>query len=155
MSCVISEKRTQANYNLIGWREWVSLPDLGIKRIKAKIDTGARTSALHAFSLHAFKRKGVRKVRFSIHPMQRNLKKVVSCEADIIDQRIVCDSGGHRQRRYVIRTTLALGTESWPIELTLTNRDPMLFRMLLGRNALNNRFLILPTASYLLGKRIT
>ena len=137
----------------IGWREWVRLDALGLKRIKAKIDTGARTSALHAFEINAFEVSGKTRVEFKIHPNQRDNNQVVVCTADVRDQRDVTDSGGHTERRWVIESIASLGKHSWPIELTLTARDNMRFRMLLGRTAIEGRYLVEPSQSYLEGKR--
>lgn len=139
---------------IIGWREWIGLPELGIPAIKAKIDTGARTSALHIFSLEEFEADGRRMVRFGIHPLQRRKDIECFCEAPVLEQRRVKDSGGHYEKRYVIQTTAILGPVSWPINITLTNRDPMLFRMLLGRTAVENRFLVNPSRSYLTGRSL-
>jgi hypothetical protein len=137
----------------IGWREWVNLPDLGVEAIKAKIDTGARTSALHAYRIEPFRRAGVLWLRFELHPMQRSQAGKVNCEARAIDERTVRNSGGGIERRYIIKTLLKLGEQAWPIELALANRDQMGFRMLLGRTALEGRALIEPGRSYLLGTR--
>lgn len=136
----------------VGWREWIMFPSLEISHVKAKIDTGARTSALHAFGVETFREKSKDKVRFAIHPRQRCHHKIVYCIADLIDVRWVRDSGGHQEQRCVIQTDIILGGQQWPIELTLTSRDDMRFRMLLGRTALIDRFLINPSASYLCGK---
>jgi len=137
----------------LGWREWVGLPELGIEQIKAKVDTGARTSALHAFELRPFSENGRERVEFKLHPRQRDNDTVLVCQADIVDQRTVTDSGGHREQRYVIRSMLSLGAHSWPIELTLTARDDMMFRMLLGRTAINGHGLVDPSRSYVTGKK--
>jgi hypothetical protein len=139
----------------IGWREWVTLPELGVRAIKAKIDTGARTSALHAYRIEPFRRAGALWLRFELHPLQRSEALKVVCEARAVDERMVRNSGGGVERRYIIKTSLKLGEEIWPIELALANRDQMGFRMLLGRTALQGRALIEPGRSYLLGARAT
>lgn len=137
----------------VGWREWVGLPDLRVEAIKAKIDTGARTSALHAYRIEPFRRAGALWLRFELHPIQRSEAMKVACEARAIDERTVRNSGGGVERRYIIKTLLKLGDTSWPIELALANRDQMGFRMLLGRTALQGRALIDPGRAYLLGAR--
>ena len=136
----------------LGWREWVALPDLGLPAIKAKIDTGAKTSALHAYYTEPYQLDGVEMVKFLIHPVPRNHDFFVECHTPIIDYREVTDSGGHREMRFVIESKLVIGGQNWPIELTLTNRDTMRFRMLLGRRAMENRAVVEPEASYLNGK---
>jgi len=138
---------------VLGWREWVSLPELGIERIKAKVDTGARTSALHAFDVRLDETSGTRLVKFSIHPKQRNLDQVIECQAPLLDEREVRDSGGHSELRYVIETKIAIGTTVHTAEVTLTNRDTMGFRMLIGRTALKGHYLVDPGKSYLMRKR--
>jgi hypothetical protein len=139
----------------LGWREWVQLPDLGLVDIKAKVDTGARTSALHAFELRKFDADGRERVEFKMHPNQHDRRTVVTCVADIVDRRTVRDSGGHAEDRWVIETPVQIGDRLWPIELTLTGRDDMLFRMLLGRTALKGRALVDVSRSYLVGRRAT
>jgi hypothetical protein len=137
----------------IGWREWVELPSLGLPAIKAKVDTGARTSALHAFNLRPFIENDLQRIEFCTHPLQRNTDAVFNCKADVADKRIVTDSGGHKEERWVIKTPLSIGPYTWNIEVTLTVRDNMKFRMLLGRNALKNRAFVDSSTSYLVGKK--
>jgi len=137
---------------LIGRTEWASLPDLGIPAIKAKIDTGARTSALHAFEIEPYVKRKIQYVRFKIHPMQQNDKVEILCHAPVIDSRLIMSSNGHKEHRWVIATTLQLGDESWEIEVTLSNRDPLKYRMLLGRQALSHRVVIDPSLTCKRGK---
>ncbi len=135
-------KTLEKELPIIGWREILCLPDLDIINIKAKIDTGARSSALHAFDVHLFERDTIKMVSFKVHPYQKDSHTTIITEAVLLDQRLVRNSGGHGQMRPVIETMVKLGEFRWPIELTLTNRDVMGFRMLLGRQAVRQRFLI-------------
>jgi len=135
-----------------GWREWVGLPGLSIRSIKAKIDSGARSSCLHAFDMEMMEREGASWVRFAVHPIQRNDAKVVWCEAPVHDVRSVRSSNGEVSQRVVIRTLLSIFGRRWPIDLTLNNRDAMGFRMLIGREAVRGRFVIDSGGSYFAGR---
>ncbi len=140
------------NKIIMGWREWVAFPDLGISAIKAKVDTGARTSALHAQDIRYVRRGNTTTVHFTVHPIQRKTKPAVSTSAVLIDERTVLSSTGHRQLRPVIETQLEMNGELWPVELTLTSRDVMGFRMLLGRQAIRRRGIVDPSKSFLTRK---
>jgi hypothetical protein len=140
---------------VVGWREWVGLPTLGIDRIKAKIDTGARTSALHAYRIKPFRRGDRRFVRFYVHPVQRRRRPEILCEAPVIDERVVVSSNGEQEHRYVVETPIRFGGQEWPIEVTLTNRDEMSFRLLLGRQALRRHVIIDPGTSFKAGRAKT
>ncbi|KKN07008.1 hypothetical protein LCGC14_1071450 [marine sediment metagenome] len=155
MSDMNETQRNEEVETTVGWREWLSLPQLGIERIKAKVDTGARTSAIHAFSVDEFKRDDDLWVKFCLHPNQGDTDTIQWCEALVIDQRNVTDSGGHTEKRYVIHTDIHLGHKCWPAEITLTNRDNMLFRMLLGRTAMTAGNLIVnPAMSFMAGQTV-
>ncbi len=135
----------------LGWREWVGFPALGLPYVKAKIDTGARTSALHATHIRVVRRGGKRFIRFKTHPIQHNTAHIVECIAPLVDRRFVTDSGGSKELRYIIEIPIQLGDKEWPIEISLTNRKRMRFRMLLGRTALTH-CIIQPASSYINGK---
>ena len=137
---------------VIGWREWLTLPTLGIEDIKAKVDTGARTSALHTFDLEVYPEDGAERVHFKVHPIQGDLDFVIECDEAVTSSRSVRDSGGHEEIRPFIRIPLKLGDTTWEAEISLTNRDNMKFRMLLGRTAMSGRFLVDPMLSYQIGK---
>ena len=140
------------NKIILGSEEWCSFPDLGIPTIKARVDSGAKTSALHAINIAPFKKESQNWVRFDINPIQNNVKTVIHCEAPLVDKRVVKSSSGFREERYVIQTNLEIGNTNWNIEMTLTNRDSMGFRMLLGREAMSGRVLVDPEQQYLLGQ---
>ena len=146
------KKKTSPDLHL-GWKEWVDLPELGILLVKAKLDTGARTSALHAIDVQPFERDGQQYVTFTAQPNQRDSETTVSCTAPVKDQRTVKDSGGHRELRWVIETPVTVGDQTWPIELTLTDRSTMRFRLLLGRTAIRGRAVVDPSNLFLAGKR--
>ena len=133
---------------IVGWREWISLPALGIDAIKVKIDTGARSSSLHAFDVEEFARDGRRWVRFVVHPLQRDSKTTLRAEAPVLEFRHIRSSSGHMSHRPVVRVEIELGGQRWPIDLTLAARDEMGFRMLLGREAVRGRFVVDPGRSY-------
>lgn len=140
--------RAKNQKKVIGWREWVKLPDLDIKFIKVKVDTGARTSSLHAFDVEVFKKGKTDYVRFTVHPDQRSTKKSIVSEAKILEYRYVRSSTGHQSKRIVIVTNIELLGDTWPIELTLANRDEMGFRMLLGRESFKHLLLVDVGKSY-------
>ncbi|MGM0770715.1 MAG: ATP-dependent zinc protease [Halobacteriota archaeon] len=147
------EKEEHTEHTLmLGWREWIALPDLGLHAIKAKIDTGAKTSALHAFNVEHYTENGIEMVRFRVHPIQNDQALQIECAAPLKDRRVVTDSGGHKEMRYVIETDVVVLSCRYPIELTLTDRDTMRFRMLLGRSAMEKRVIVDPSGSYLNGK---
>lgn len=138
---------------MVGWREWVSLPQLGLPAIKAKIDTGARTSAIHAFDIEQIKKNGGQDwLAFSVQPVQRDVSIVCRCEAQLIDVRRVTDSGGHTADRFFIETELRIGSHTRIIEMTLSQRTDMLFRMLLGRTAMVPGIQVDPSLSFSLGR---
>ena len=132
----------------LGWREWVSLPELGIAGIKAKIDTGARSSSLNAVDIQAVDVNGEQWVEFKVYPRQHQTDGAIPCRARVKDYRQVTDSGGHRSMRYVIETTITIGSEQFTAEMTLADRSQMMFRMLLGRTAMKNRYTVDPGRSY-------
>lgn len=137
----------------VGWREWIGLPDLGIRRLKAKIDTGAKSSSLHAYDIEVLEIDGLQKVRFNIQPRQRNRTHVVSAETEISEFRLVRSSNGQTTSRPVIQTSIEIHGERFVTDVTLFDRTKMGFRMLVGRQTLNNRFVVDPRASYCGGKR--
>jgi ribosomal protein S6--L-glutamate ligase len=137
---------------IVGCEEWCSLPAIGIPTIKARVDSGAKTSALHAINIKTYSKDNQEWVKFDINPIQNNAKALIHCEAQLVDQRIVKSSSGFREKRYVISTNVSLGGKIWEIELTLTNRDSMGFRMLLGREAMSGRVMVDPEQKFVLGQ---
>ena len=137
---------------IVGWREWISLPDLEISRIKAKLDTGAHTSSLHTYFIEPLNGYAQPRVRFGVHPLQHTEKKEIICTAEIVDQRLISDSGGHSEMRFIIRTSLTMGKKTWPIDLSITNREQMRYRLLLGRTAIRDFLVVDPALSFTLGK---
>ena len=149
---MISPREVRRSGLVVGWREWVALPDLGVDAVKVKVDTGARSSSLHAFDMETFRRGRRDWVRFSIHPLQRSTAESVVAEAQILEYREIRSSGGQETRRPVIVTPVRFLDQTWDIELTLSTRDTMGFRMLLGREAVRHRFLVDPGRSFYGGR---
>jgi len=142
-------RSSRLNRTVVGWREWVMLPKLGVHSVKAKVDTGARSSALHAMDIDVRKQRGVEVVTFRVHPFQDDAVTTIECQAQLLEHRWIRSSNGKTERRPVVSTELALHGQIWPVELTLTARDMMGFRMLLGREAVRRRFFVDPGRSYL------
>ena len=140
-------------HQVIGWREFVTFPDLKIPRVKAKIDTGARSSAIHAFNIQELGQNGKRIIRFQVHPLQGDSQTTITAEAELLEYRKIRNSGGTAQLRPVIKTNIEIAKQIWSIELSLTDRDVMGFRLLLGRQAVRNKFLVDPGKSFLLSNR--
>lgn len=143
---------TTGDLQIVGWREWVTLPSVGVEWLKAKIDTGAQTSSLHAWDVEPFVRDGVEWVRFEIHPLQRSTRDAVIAELPVHDHRSVRSSNGAEQERYVVLMDLRLLGRVITAEVTLTRRDAMGYRMLVGRQALEQGFLVDSASSYIGGK---
>lgn len=141
----------QAERECVGWREWVSLPLLGVERVLAKVDTGARSSCLHAFNVREISGGESPTIAFDIHPLHADDSLVIRCTSDLLEYRQIKSSNGEQEERPVVRVIMQLKGKQWPIDLTLTNRDAMGFRMLLGREAIRGRFVVDPGRSYLQG----
>lgn len=149
-----TKKTEDSPPQLIGWREWLEIPELGIEHIKAKVDTGARTSALHTFGLRVYETDNdEQRVKFKVHPLQYDNEKFISCDFPVHSTRSVRDSGGHQEIRPFIKVPVTIAGFTWDVEMSLTKRDNMKFRMLLGRTALAGNFLVDPEKSYLISKR--
>lgn len=148
-----SVKNKKNGRKIIGWKEWFAFEKLGLPAINGKIDTGAKTSCLHAFNIEPYNKEGVDYIKFDIHPLQKNKEVVRTCRARVIDYRYVSDSSGKKEKRYVIKSPLTIGGITVTIEITLANRDSMAFRMLLGREAIKKaKMLVDPSKSFLQGK---
>jgi hypothetical protein len=150
--CLILPRMTDQRRKTIGWREWVSMPELGVIEVKAKVDTGADNSSLHAFDIERFESNGIDMVRFEIHPRQRKRKPSISCVANVVGERKVKNPGGRMEIRPVIRTTLIVAGERLEALVNLTTRDEMTFRMLLGRRTVRRHFVVDPGRSYIGGR---
>jgi ribosomal protein S6--L-glutamate ligase len=147
------KKKKEKQKLIVGWREWAQLPELDIDMIKVKVDTGAKTSALHAFQVIPFSLMGQDWVEFDLHPIQDNDSIVHTCACPIVDYRWITSSNGQRQQRFVIRTTLRIGEFQSRIEISLASRDEMGFRMLVGRDAIKGHLLVDPSHSFLLSQK--
>ena len=143
---------TEKGNGALGWREWMKFPDLGVLAVKAKVDTGARSSSLHAEDIEISTVRGKRFVLFTVCPLQRSREQSVRCRALLLEERWVKSSNGSRELRPVIRTPVEWATRRWEVDLTLTSRDLMGFRMLLGREAMRKRFVVDPGRSFVGGK---
>lgn len=137
---------------IIGSVEWCSFPGLGIPAIKARVDSGAKTSSIHAFNIQKIRRNGESWISFEVHPLQGDRRTVIRCEQPILDKRVVKSSSGIAETRYVIAANIKVGDEAWDIEITLANRDSMGYRMLLGREAMSGRMLVDPSLNFCLGE---
>lgn len=137
---------------VFGWQEWVELPGLGLPAVLAKVDTGARSSAIHAFMIEPYGRTGKPRVRFGVHPVPERPDIVVFCSAELVDQREITSSNGETELRYIVRTPLRIGGQEWPIEISLTNRESMQYRMLVGRKALHDNIIVDPNQSCVQGE---
>lgn len=142
------KKKRDSHYLQVGWREWASLPSLSIEKIKVKIDTGAKTSAIHAYNIKEVIEDGELYIRYKLHPIQKNNKMIVSCISKVVEKKFVKSSNGIKEMRYVINTPIRIGQKTWDIDITLTNRDLMTYRMLLGREAMTN-ISVFPACSFL------
>ena len=147
------KRRRKAPLQIVGWREWVSFTEFGGPPVRAKVDTGARTSAIHARNIKITRQGGRDIATFDIYPVQRDASIVVHCRAPIVTRRRIRNSGGQVQERLIVRTTIAIGDNSFAIDLSLTRRDQMGYRMLLGRRALKNRFVVDSGRSYVQGNK--
>lgn len=147
-----SKAAVRSRRAVIGWREWAAFPDLAVEKINAKIDTGAKSSAIHAFRIREIDIDGEPHAEFFLHPLQGRTRPEIACCEPIVDRRVIRSSNGQEAERLVIRTRLAMGERIWKIDLTLADRDAMGFRLLIGRDALGRKYLVNPAASYVLGR---
>lgn len=140
---------------VVGWDEWISLPELGLVAILAKVDTGAQTSALHAVNIHSYKKDGVERVKYEVHPLPNRPDVTIECDSQVVTRRNVISSNGESEERYIVRTPFRLAGQEWPIELSLTNREDMQYRMLIGRSTMSGRIMVDPDRSMLCGELST